>query len=275
MNTTVISITPELHLSPFTIFDIGSNRDYLNQGAIDHHCRTQLLGQLEHLHQVLQQTTQHHTLVFSGRALDFLAEEQPQVLSLYKALLAQPHVAVATQPYHGTSCDALCEERFIEQVTRHQEALQTHFGTQASVLFTDKKVSSEQLARVGCSENLTHDYQYISRLHHFIQGQEAPYTLISSDLQGHLLDEFQTLSRYVHASGDELLAEQFHQLASPEVIAHAHPEHGESPYEHYTTLMSILQDVAHRLNAAKILKEGGFPSLDVQLAANPSDLLRN
>lgn len=268
---TCIRIAAQQHLASFTLFDIGSNKSYLNQGLIDHESRTTLHNQLTELAKKLDKTSSPSlTLAFSGQALTYLRQEAPELLATYKELFGQGAFSLATQAFHGTATELVSAEQFQKQVLKHQEQLQEQFGASATTLLSSDELSPQQLTSLGCSTLLL-SQQSLS-LSEYLSGTSLPLQL-RTDLQEHVLEEFSKLSPAVHSTLDAELITAFSQLATPEVIAQAHPENAENPYDHYTTLMSILHDIVHRINATTAIKQGVFLTTP-EIGASPSSLLR-
>jgi hypothetical protein len=269
--TQLINIEPALHLASFTIFDIGANKSYLNQGQIDHECRTVLVTQLKELLALLPNCTTPLTLSFSGACLNFLAEEQPELIKEFDDMFStNSQLKLATQLYHGTALDLISEEQAQKHLLMHKDLLTKHFKTAPTVLFTTSKASQHLLTFTACTEQAT-AVDSVS-LAAYLAAQEHVLPQLESELQQHVIAECRALAPHVQATDDEELIGSFCQLASPRVIGNVHPEYGETPYDHYTTFMSILHDIAHRINAARHIQQGVFIAPH-KIGASPSALL--
>ena len=264
----VLTLQPELHLSSFNVFDIGANKEYFNEGLIQHHCRNKLCSDLEQLIDTLQRQTTDIALTLHTRTLKFLVEEQPELLEQLKTLLqTNSSVHLATQAPYATTTEVLSKAELEEQVTSYTKKLQEKLGVKATVLLLDKP--SEALAN-DLQLELADEEQSMEA---FLAGTTHHYKQLGSELQDHVLSELKALAPHIHKTEDKELSEHFAQLASTHVIRNVHPDHGETPYDHYTTLMSILHDVAHRIQAARAIQTGVFITPH-QLGASPSAILR-
>lgn len=265
----VIRITPMQHLNSFNVFDIGLNKEYLNTGLIQHENRSTLVHQLKELDQKIRNEPANHTLAFSGDLIEFLADEQPELLATFAAHAQSGLVQLGTQSYHGALAELMHEQHYMQQVLEHQEALQKYFGVPASVLVSSREPTVDLQQKTGVDGHVP--LAETQSLAEFLHAQEDSKEL-RTDMQEHLLEEMASMSKHVHETEDAELIGAFCKLASPEVIKHSHPEHGEAPYDHYTTLMSILHDVAHRITVARQIKKGIFVT-EPQFGPSPSALL--
>lgn len=264
-----IHIAQPMHLAPFSVFDVGLNKPYINQGLIDKDSRTSLASNLTELHAQLQEEKQSKTLSFDADVIHFLAKEQPQLLTAYKKLFSEGQHELACQTYDGTTLSILGDSAE-KSIIRHQQLMKQHFNKTPTTLLTTHTVDTTLLSKTNCTRNILHSSTYTPEDYLQKNLLKAP---LQSELQDNLLDELHALSIHVHDTEDNELISLLYKLATPAVIKNIHPEEGETPYDHYTTVMSILQDMANRIKALQHIQKGIFVT-EPQIQASPSQLLR-
>lgn len=254
VNNTTIRIEPEVELNNITVFDIGQNKEYVNKGLMQHAIRTDISKRLQ---EVFNKNEPQKILV-SGYALERLEKESPETIHELKTSLKKNNHKLATQPYFGTSMHLLEEKDAIEHINRHQDLLLKNFGQQANTVLLDKEPSTTLLENINCTE-----FQIETETHH------------TTDMQKHLLEEMTELHSAIKETQDSALLQDFYMLANKELLKTVHESETEktSPYEQYTTILTILNDMVHKINTAKLSERGEF-QLETTISDTPSQLLK-
>lgn len=250
----LIRIEPNLHLNQINIFDIGLNKEYFNKGLIEHEVRTKVTEQLT----TVFDAKKDQTIAIPGYVIEQLSKEQPETMEILKNKVQTNNIILTTQPYFGTSLHSLSEEDAIKQITRHQNILKSTFGKSADIVLVDKEPSQDLLEAIHCKKAIVHFNQ--SSL---------------TEMQQHLLAEMNSLQTHVIKAKDELLIQDLSMLANPSILTTlgVDIEGDFSPYEQYSTMLTILNDVAHRINSAKLSEKAEF-QLETEISETPSKLIK-
>lgn len=246
-------IEPNIHLNHITVFDIGANKEYFNKGMIQNEIRTTIPKNIDKIFEIKQ----NRSLAIPGYVLEQLSKEQPETLKKIKDYVASKKIVLAAQPYFGTSMQLLSDKEAIEHILKHQNILEKTLGKKAEIALLDKKPTPSLLKSIHCKRAIVSEEKNLT------------------EMQKHLVSELESFSTHVKKTEDTLLLNDFHLLSNSKLInsVNVDDETNESPYEQYSTMLTILNDIAHKINNAKLSEKGEF-QLETELSDNPSSLIK-
>lgn len=249
----ITRIEPNIHLNNITVFDIGANKDYFNKGLIQHEIRTRVPETIDKIFK----TKKNQSLAIPGYVLEQLSKEQPETLKKLKDYVTTKKITLAAQPYFGTNTQLLSDKETIEHILKHQNILKKTLGKKAEIAILDKKPSSDLLKAIHCKKAIINKEKNLT------------------EMQRHLVIELDSFSTHVKKTEDTLLLNDFHLLSNTKLInsVNVDDETNDNPYEQYSTMLTILNDIAHRINNVKLSEKGEF-QLETELSDNPSSLIK-
>lgn len=288
-------VTPRVRLHDMNVFDIGSNKDYIDTGKMKHEATTTLAQQLAHAQAFFSEETNQYSLnlVLPGYVLEHLQSNENGVLDRLKDFVKDHRVTLLATPYYGSSLHIISQEELKMQLALQEDITHKHFKQKSKIFFSTHQLTrhqKNQLKKVGCDEVLTsqqgqvlnlQDWQADSaimkkRIASLLKNNTASTLSVNPSfvgMQAHLVSELKGLYDYIVASKDEQLLTSWRLLTHHELIHTLGMNvEEENPYERYTTLMNICNDIAHRIRNVNLASQGEIDT-SVNLVNSPSSSL--
>ncbi len=255
----VISLEPTLHLNNISVFDIGANKDFFNKGLINHEIRTHIPEKISQLfNKKLSNSSATHktTIAIPGYALNQLKIENPELISQIKNKIKNKELSLSSQTYSGTSSTILSDNELISEIKKHELLLKNTFDQEPESIIIDHN-PSEKLINTFSNKKII-----ISN------------NIKQTNLQKKVVDEIKKLKPHVSELNDQDLINELNLLASNQILNKLDETQANiefSPYEQYSNVMNMLNDVVHRINNFKNSEEGIVN--EVSISEEPSTLL--
>lgn len=288
-------LQPPVRLHDMNIFDIGTNKVYINTGQMEHELTSDVSMQIAvaraHFDGKAEENLQ---LAVPGFVIDSLAKKSPETLIQLRNFVNTSKVSLLAMPYYGSSLEIINAEELKTQIALQQEALKKHFKQESKIFYasTSPSVSQKEiLVASGLTQTVspkTHTVLSLEeaksreRFAHALEDAQIVSTLAQTqlnanflDMKNHVATELQGLYPHIVASQDEELLETWRLLAHDSLLIQLTRNPSvNSPYEQYTSMLNMCNDLAHKIKAVALTKKGIFLT-DVKITDSPSEFLRD
>ncbi|MGM5481318.1 MAG: hypothetical protein ACQESE_02810 [Nanobdellota archaeon] len=136
--TLITTMYGELHVHSLNVFDIGTNRTYIDHGRMSHDLTSGLSGQLKQLQSFLSEheITSSIGMAIPGHVLDMIVEQDDVLLDQLSSVIANNNISILSMPYYAGSMHVLSGDELKAQVNHHNKTVAKHLGVTPSVFFT-------------------------------------------------------------------------------------------------------------------------------------------
>ena len=267
-------IIPTMHLRALNAFDVGNNPEHIDLGL----CASQLNSLVESQLHTLSQT---ELLTITGHALELLHEESPEHLDEIKQLVQQNDISLVGVPYYNTALALLSPQHFTQQWEKNQEALQSHFGKEATSLYVGAQAVPKHLSSTMDNLGLTIIGENSLHIENIPLGRKPKRDVVDAVGNHSAYHISQTMSELAKNVSDELIVfepflakdKQLYQtwqhLANVQVLTHLNGENPQLTYDTYFSMMNILNDLAHTVRNVELTKRGEFET-QAEIVEQPS-----
>jgi len=277
------------------IFDIGTNKDYINTGQMEHELTSDVSMQIAvaraHFDGKAEKNLQ---LAVPGFVIDSLAKKSPETLIQLRNFVNTSKVSLLAMPYYASSLEIIDAQELKKQVALQQDTLVKHFKQKSKIFYASTSPSESQkevLLASGLIQTVsptTHtvlsleEAKSTERFAHALEDAQTVSTLTQNqlntnilDMKDHIAKELQGLYPHIVASEDEELLETWRLLAHDSLLNQmiGNPS-VNSPYEQYTSMLNMCNDLAHKIKAVALTKKGIFLT-DVKITDSPSEFLQD
>ena len=144
----------ELHIHSLNVFDIGTNKEYIDHGRMSHELTSSLSAQLDALERFLSTNNVTATigLAIPGHVVDMIAEQDEDLLQRLATFISTNNIAVLSMPYYAGSMHVLSGDEFRHQIEHHNKVVSEQLGVTPSVFFTaEDHLSAEHIKSLAGS----------------------------------------------------------------------------------------------------------------------------
>ena len=297
MGTSItLVIEPKVHLHDMNIFDIGANKPYIDTGKMHDEMSNTVATQIAIARAYFSGAkTQTVQLAMPAYVVDTLAERSPETIVQLRNFITSSKIDLLAMPYYGTSLDVIKPEELQMQLELQKESFQKHFKKRSKTFYASSKLSLEQKEIIQKNLGTTtivdskdktvlflnniNDAEEFEKLVEEIQSATKTVVLNArlgfKDMKDHLITELQGIYPHIVVSEDNQLLETWRLMAHEGLLSNFDMYSSEqSPYEQYTTMLNMCNDVAHKIKTLALTKRGVFLT-DVDVTDSPSQFLRD
>lgn len=151
-HTIVFTMYGDLSLNPHNVFDIGTNKRYLDTGKWQYSVTHELSDKCEALSKVLDTIGENVSfgLAIPGHVLDTIADHDASLVHSLKTLIEKHDLTVLSIPYYAGFSSVLPEKEFATQVRLHNETVYHVLGISPSTFFTpESPLHSDHIASLA------------------------------------------------------------------------------------------------------------------------------
>ncbi len=283
MSNITLTLLSHAPLNHMNVLDVGGNKSYINHGLLRHDLETTLVPQItDTLKNLSSSSKDMLQLAVSGFILPLLKKYAPETLNELQSFVQTKNVALLAVPYYGTSLHILSDNALQEQLNLETDALNKFFKKRANGFFSadglvPKNCSYDQIfvgKKVTGEVALSTLAENVIATPTIAMGNEVTPKTEFSEMEQHLLTEYQALTPHVLATEDSDLLTEWHLLGQHEMFTKADAlTHLHESYDHYATYMNVLNDIAHKIKTVELGKQGLFAT-QPDIVASPASLLQ-
>ncbi|MFP4195312.1 MAG: hypothetical protein ACLFSN_00940 [Candidatus Woesearchaeota archaeon] len=148
----IATIYGELHVHSLNVFDIGTNKEYIDYGRMSHEMASALSTRLASLERYLSENdiAVRIGLAIPGHVVDMIADHDEDLLQRLATFISTNNVELLSMPYYAGSMHVLSGEELKAQVEHHNHVIREHLGASPSVFFTaEDHLSAEHVSALS------------------------------------------------------------------------------------------------------------------------------
>lgn len=270
-------LLPEIYLHALNAFDVGNNPEHINHGLTK-------TGLVSWVNNNVDKLSDSNFLTINGHALSLLDEDSQEAIETITRIVKENNISLVGVPYYNTSLSLLSADNFKKQWDKNQQELKNYFGkTAQNIYVADQKMPihlSSTIKDLGLKiigdnsldvESIMLGKESLKQINEdsFI-GEHSSYNQAntSSSLADHVSSELLALEPFVMSDGE--LSSTWQLLANTQLISSLEGGDPQMTYNNYSSMMNILNDIAHTVRNVELTKKGLFET-NAQIVENPSE----
>lgn len=298
----IVTITPQVSISSMSVFEIGTNKLYINHGKMQH----EFLAVSKHIRDMISYFKQKQPkgkvgLAIAGFVLDQLNELDEETLTALQQFVQESYVVLVAVPYYGTALSVLQSQDLRAQLTLEHKSMKKQFAKRPEYFFAKDALTlaQEKVLRPRRYKSIitTHKFEMneipllkkssaiCMDVTNFSLGDKfatlinlAPERVQTSftETENHIKDELIGLYGHIVKSGDNQLLSDWRLIAQTDTILSVGDTYKDQnqTYENYMHLLNIFNDVAHRIRSVELSKRGEFLT-EAEIVDSPTKLLND